>query len=114
VLQRHFKAIAFPNIPSPYDLVAESYGGSFLKCQVKTCDSVNVINGCRYWRFHTSNKAGAYLETEVDFFALVSLPRRLVFFRAVSDVKKVCRIREDQMTERGEIESLDAVLGQYL
>jgi len=113
-LQSHFRTIAFPGIAAPYDLIAESYSGSFLKCQVKASTHINIVHGCRYWKFNTCRSKGEYHESEVDFFALVSLPRRLVYFVGIADVMYNHRIRENEMTQRAEIESLDKVLGKYL
>lgn len=114
VLQSHFRTIAFPGLAAPYDLIAESYGGSFLKCQVKASTHINIVHGNRYWKFNTRKAKGEYHKSEVDFFALVSLPKRLVYFVSISDVMYNHRIRENEMTERAEIESLDTVLGKYL
>lgn len=116
VLQRHFKAIAFPNLPTPYDLILEAYDGRFLKCQVKTCDIINTINGCRYWKFNTGKSKKQYTADEVDFFALVSLPRRLIFCMSFDEIGAIhtTRLRETQFTERAETESINKVLGDYL
>lgn len=114
VLQRHFKTIAFPDLAAPYDLVAESYNGDFLRCQVKTADAVNVVNGYRYWRFNTAKKTSCYTNDEIDFFALVCLPRRLLIFQAFENTSAQSRLREDAFTERLELETLNEVLGEHL
>ena len=115
VLQRSFRAIAFPNIPAPYDLIVESYAGKLFKCQVKTCDKPKTITGNEYWRFNTRSRAGRYLDTEIDFMALVILPRRLVYFLSVNDIKADCIYLNTESVERSiEAETLTKVLGEYI
>tara|TARA_A200000159_G_scaffold39141_2_gene35654 strand:+ start:428 stop:772 length:345 start_codon:yes stop_codon:yes gene_type:complete len=114
VLQRHFQAIAFPHIPTAYDLLAHHKSGEFLKCQVKTAAKIKEINGSKYWAFKTKKESGAYGSSEVDFFALVVLPKRAVFFLSNEDATGTCYIKESDATPERELETLHDVLGEYL
>jgi len=115
VLQRHFKAIAFPDIPSVYDLLVESHSGSFLKCQVKSTNQVEEINGCRYWRFNTRRAKGIYKTSECHFFALVILPERLVIFEKIERVQTlIYRIKEADLSRTLEEQSIQHALGEWL
>ena len=68
VLQRHVKAIAFPDIPTSYDLLVETKSNEFLRCQVKTTDVIWSVNEYDYWRFHAKKESGAYTSKDCDFF----------------------------------------------
>lgn len=115
MLQRHFKAIASPDIPSVYDLLVESHCGSFLKCQVKSTNQVETINGSRYWRFSTKKTKGLYGDGELHFFALVILPLRLVIFEKLKGVNAaIYRIKESDASRSLEERSLQHVLGEWL
>jgi len=115
VLQRHFATIAFPASPVSYDIICESYSGNFIKCQVKTCSAVSVVNDNIYWRFHSGMTSGVYKKSDTDFFAFVALPLRLIIFKSVDEVDSVVfRLRETEFTERAEIESLENTLGKHL
>jgi len=115
VLQRSFRAIAFPNIPAPYDLIVESHAGKLLRCQVKTCDTPKIVNGNEYFRWNTRSSAGIYKEKDIDFMALVILPRRLVYFLDVKDIKGYSfYLRTDAAAELLESETLKKVLGSYI
>lgn len=115
VLQRHFPAIAFPNIPTAYDLMAETKDGQFLRCQVKTCEKPNEIRGFSYWRFQTTKRKTMYTDKEIDFFALVVLPKRLVVFMRPEDVvSQTQRFKTDEVNEDLELISLERTLGAWL
>jgi len=115
VLQRHFKAIASPDIPSVYDLLVESHSGSFLKCQVKTTNKIEELNGCRYWRFNTRRKGSLYKRDDVHFFALVILPERIVIFEKAEDVLvPIYRVKENDVSNTLEEQSLQHALGEWL
>lgn len=116
VLQRHFVAIAYPNIPTAYDLTVQAKSGEFLKCQVKTSNTIEKINGSEYWRFHASKHKGHYTTEEVDFFAFVILPKRLCFFELAKDVcgKLSHRIPKLSATPENEKESIKKTLGYWI
>jgi len=116
VLQRHFVAIAYPNIPTAYDLTAQTKSGDFLKCQVKTSDTLETVNGSNYWRFHTSRQRGHYTTSDVDFFAFVVLPQRLCFFESAEDIcgKLFHRIPESKATLENELDNINSVLGRWI
>lgn len=114
-LQQHFRAIAFPGLPSAYDLVVESHAGKFLRCQVKTCGTQAKQGGSTYWRFNTGKRLNPYLKSDVDFFALVILPLRMCIFLDVSDITgPTYRIPTNKLDLDIENKSLNKVLGNYI
>lgn len=114
VLQRHFQAIAFPHIPTAYDILAHHKSGAFLKCQVKTAEKTTNIKGSKYWQFKTRKKSKMYDDTEVDFFALVVLPKRIVTFLSKADATGQFYLREADATPEKEQKTLVDVLGSYI
>lgn len=115
MLQRHFKAIASPDIPSVYDLLVESHSGLFLKCQVKSTNQVETLNGSRYWRFATRRTGGLYRPEDCHFFALVILPKRIVIFEKTEQVKsRIHRIKEADVSSILEEQSIQHALGEWL
>ena len=115
VLQRHFQTIAFPDRPSAYDLLVETHSNSFLRCQVKTSDSLDTVRGNHYYRFHTRSRSGAYTNKECDFFAFVVLPTRTVVFAKPEDITSaVFRVKQDASTLDTENQTLLTTLGEWL
>ena len=115
VLQPHFRGIAFPGLPSPYDLVVESNAGTFLRCQVKTSGTPSKQRAGTYWRFNTGTRLKPYLKSDVDFFALVILPLRICIFLDVSDITgPTYRIPTNKLDLDIENKSLNKVLGNYI
>ena len=116
VLQRRFPVIAIPHIPAPYDIAVQTPGGQFLRCQVKTSDSVDHVNNCDYYRFHSNKNTGCYSADEIDFFAFVALPERVIRFEKCSDISSsgVYRLRKDQATFAYEKQSFEKTLGAFL
>ena len=115
VLQRHFKAIAFPNLPTAYDLVVETKNNSFLRCQVKSSDVISSTNGCDYWRFHAQKASGSYTSRDCDFFAFVILQARTVVFARPDNLTSgVFRVRLDDATFENEAQTLQQTLGEWL
>tara|TARA_R110000796_G_C14565774_1_gene435286 strand:+ start:104 stop:502 length:399 start_codon:yes stop_codon:yes gene_type:complete len=115
VLQRHFSAIASPDKPSAYDLIVETKDNFFLRCQVKTSDSISSINGSNYWSFHTHKSSGMYTHDDCDFFAFVVLRKRTVVFAKPENIKSsVYRIRLDEATLEKEATTLKQTLGEWL
>jgi hypothetical protein len=115
VLQRHFLAIAFPDKPSVYDLIVETKTNSFLRCQVKTSNSISSVNGSDYYRFHTLKSSGKYSKTDCDFFAFVVLRHRTVVFVNPENVKSaVYRVKLDDATFENEAQTLQQTLGEWL
>lgn len=106
MLQRIFPAIAFPQTTSQYDILCEAEDGAFVKCQVKTTNTIEHCGDYQYWRFCTGKrfkkkKIGFYEEKEVDFFALVCLKKSLVFFVDARDIKtQFYRVAVDKMSKR--------------
>lgn len=114
VLQRHFQAIAFPQSLTAYDLIAHHASGKFLKCQVKTAEKQKDVRGYKYWKFDTRKSSGLYGKSEIDFFALVVLPKRIVTFLDRSESKSICYLKDDQVTAEREQETLEKVLGLHI
>lgn len=115
MLQPHFRGIAFPGLPSPYDLVVESNAGTFLRCQVKTSGTKSRQRGRTYWRFNTGTRLKPYLKSDVDFLALVILPLRICIFLDVSDITgPTYRIPTNKLDLDIENKSLNKVLGNYI
>ena len=112
VLQRIFPAIAFPQTTTHYDILCETESGSFVKCQVKTTNKIEINNGCSYWRYRTGKtktgkKNQRYEANEVDFFAFVCLPKGLIYFVEASEVDTMfMRIPISHMTKRKQERSL--------
>ena len=99
-----------------YDLLAQKKTGDFLKCQVKTTDKLQTVKGNNYWMFNTgkTSKVKEYSVSEIDFFALVVLPKRVVSFVLPNEAKSTFSIREDKATSQYEEQTLRDVLGIYL
>ena len=116
VLQRHFSAIAFPDKPSSYDLLVEVHRTSFLRCQVKTTNYVDVVNGNSYYRFNSQTRnVGMYTNDHCDFFAFVVLPTRTVIFDKPENVKSsVYRVKQEHATLDAEEETFRKTLGAWL
>jgi len=114
VLQREFPAIAFPDRPSAYDLLIETEVNTFLRCQVKTSDVINSVNGCDYWKFNIRRTAGNYKSGDCDFFAFVVLRARTVVFAKSDDVTTSFRVRLDDATFENEERTLKQTLGEWL
>jgi hypothetical protein len=115
VLQRHVKAIAFPDIPTSYDLLVETMSNEFLRCQVKSSDVISSVNGCDYWRFHAKKASGAYTSKDCDFFAFVILQTRTIVFKTPDNLTSgVFRVRLDDATFENEAQTLQQTLGEWL
>lgn len=114
MLQRHFEAIAFPNIPAPYDLLVETKEGKFLKCQVKTADSTSSNKGNNYWQFRTTHGTQKYTKQMIDFFAFVILPKRKIVFGTPESMGKTFWVPMHLATSENEQKTLESVLGKYL
>lgn len=113
VLQRHFKTIAFPQLPTAYDLLVETKS-QFLRCQVKTAHKVTTINSNRYFKFSTSfRQTQKYTKDDIDFFALVILPNRVMQFYPPS-VGVSVYIKESDATLEKEQASFKNLLSKYL
>jgi hypothetical protein len=115
VLQRHVKAIAFPDIPTSYDLLVETMSNEFLRCQVKTTDVIWSVKGYDYWRFHATRESGAYTSKDCDFFAFVILQARTVVFALPDNVTGgQFRVKLDDATFHNEAQTLQQTLGEWL
>jgi len=112
VLQRHFKTIAFASSTSPFDLICESYAGRFYKCQVKATKSPCNINGSTYFQWSTARgRHVMYRERDVDFFALVAINERLIYFVLPEKItSSMFRVRVDKLNDIAEAESLSRVM----
>lgn len=111
VLQREFKTIAVASSQSPFDLIAEDYSGLFFKCQVKTTENATKVRNWNYWRWRTAKSYTQYAPNEIDFFALVALNAKLIYFCLPEDIKsKIFYIRENKLNAELESSSFKKVL----
>lgn len=115
LLQRYFKAIAFPNAPSHYDLLVETKNSEFLRCQIKTTKQLEQKRKTAVWKFTTARNGKKYESNEIDFFVLVALPKNLCAFYLVGECDKgSVRILDKDFTEKLQSETFDKVLRPYL
>lgn len=115
LLQRHFPAIAFPNVAAPYDLIVQTKNSEFLRCQIKTTKQLEQNRSSAVWKFTTARDGKKYGSGEIDFFVLVALPKNLCAFYLVEECDKgSLRIFDKDFTEQLQSETFDKVLRHYL
>ena len=91
-----------------YDLLVD-WEGRWLKVEVKSTTAKEVRRNCWTFRTASGSKAKKIIKaTNVDIVALVSIPRRKVAFKHISQIKSVTtRVFEEKFQALDERESWD-------
>ena len=97
------------------DLILD-HCGKLYRVQVKTTNSIYKKDNQDYfrWDFRSSydrkSKSDRYQSNDVDFFALVALPRKFIFFVPLDAVTNSLAKKVDELKNIDSVESLQTTL----
>lgn len=97
------------------DLILD-HCGKLYRVQVKTTNSIYKKDNQDYfrWDFRSSYdrkaKSDRYRSNDVDFFALVALPRKFIFFVPLEDVTNSLAKKVEELKNIDSVESLQTTL----